>query len=325
MNRNLLILPLIVLFVSCQNEQVSPSQTFTNLKIDSLQTLNTNIPHDGYTDLTFVNENVGYAVSVNGRIVKTTNAGLQWQQLELLGFYLSKVQFVDEQTGFIAGGDSEFFLLNSTDGGTHWTTTKLNGVTNNVITGMYFLNKEVGFVCGNLSLQKTSDGGKNFVEVMKGEFTDLKFKNNLEGVATSLQGVYYKTRDGGASWQRIQSVTDQHISQVYFVNDKNYIQNGDKLININTNQVIQIPSGAKKLLFLSNERCIGIGQEYESQGFFPFGYIYLTNNNWSDFEKRKYQPSSEAKDFRAIAKVNSHKTLILGSGQIQTLVVQLNY
>jgi len=79
---------------------------FPNLSIDSLKMLQTDIPGGLYTDLTFINETTGFAVSNFGVIIKTADCGRNWEQLlSPVNFFLNKIQFTDSQIGYIIGGD----------------------------------------------------------------------------------------------------------------------------------------------------------------------------------------------------------------------------
>ena len=67
------------LLTSCEKDAEIP--TLPDLSIDSLKILQTNIPGGLYTDLTFVNGTIGFAISNFGDIVKTTDGGGSWEQL----------------------------------------------------------------------------------------------------------------------------------------------------------------------------------------------------------------------------------------------------
>lgn len=70
----------MILYSCKKNNDISAKDTNQNLPLDSLKTLSTNLPSANYADLTFTNENTGYAIT-QGLIVKTTNGGQSWTQL----------------------------------------------------------------------------------------------------------------------------------------------------------------------------------------------------------------------------------------------------
>lgn len=196
---------------------------------------------------------------------------------------------------------------------------------------MHFLDEKTGFIVGKSLFVKTTDGGDTFTTVMSGDFNDIGFSNATNGLVVPSGRRCYQTTDGGNTWQEGNFTTYATSNRIYFAESKvytsarTYISSGDRLINLDSREFMTIPKGAQKLLFLNPNNCIAIGQQYEAQGFFPYGYIYLTNNGWASSQQKKYQPSSEAYDFQAIAKISSRKTMIIGSGQLANLVVLVKY
>jgi len=116
----------IILFTtfSCKKERnidngLSEPRPGMNISFDSLSNFPSDIPGDRYNDLTFINDSTGYAVSIQGRIIKTTTAGKNWVQFNSpTKLPLKAVQFLDEKTGFIIGGDNQCgIFLKTIDGG----------------------------------------------------------------------------------------------------------------------------------------------------------------------------------------------------------------
>lgn len=139
---------LVFLLFSCEKNETPTN--FPDLLIDSLKILQTNIPGGLYTDLTFINENTGFAISNFGAIIKTTDGGYGWEQLlSNVDFFLNKIQFTDIQTGYIIGGDnSGGYLLKTINAGLTWQLINLNTPDKGMPTGMFFLNCNTGFISG---------------------------------------------------------------------------------------------------------------------------------------------------------------------------------
>ena len=154
------------LLISCEKDAEIP--TLPDLSIDSLKILQTNIPGGLYTDLTFVNGTIGFAISNFGDIVKTTDGGGSWEQLTSpVDFFLSRIQFTDNQTGYIIGGDDTGgYLLKTVNAGQDWQLINLNTPDNEMPAGMFFLNNTTGFISGKKLFRKTTDGGQTWSEVM---------------------------------------------------------------------------------------------------------------------------------------------------------------
>jgi photosystem II stability/assembly factor-like uncharacterized protein len=319
-----------LLLVSCEKDDNIPTD-FPNLSIDSLRILQTNIPGGLYTDLTFINETMGFAISNFGAIIKTTDSGYNWEQLSSpVNFFLNKIQFTDNQTGYIIGGDNTGgYLLKTVNSGQTWQLINLNTPDKGMPTGMFFLNNNYGFISGEKLFRKTIDGGKTWSDVsdpFSENITDVSFKNANEGYATSDNGKYLKSTDGGKTWQSMQSNTSDHLKKIYFAESKSFAKcRTNVFIDLKTgNKAFTVPDSAFNFLFLNESRCIGIGQHYEV-GFLPYGDIFLTNDAWATFNQKKYSPQSEAMNVTAIEKVKNGKVVIIGSGVINSSVIVLRY
>lgn len=329
----LTLLTCTLFFSACKKENViQPTEKYYTLSIDSLKILPTNIPSDIYNDMTFVNETTGYAVSRNGRIIKTTDGGYNWTELlSNVTFYLKKIQFVNSQTGYVVGGDATGgYLLKTENGGVSWQKINLNMPEPDWPTGLFFLNTTTGFITGKKYFKKTVDGGvtwTNAIGSVTENFADVSFKTNNEGFATAGAGKYYKTTNGGASWQLVQSDISEALGEICHSTSKSFAISGLNLVDLTSGKVsatAKIPAGTKRLLFLNDKNCIGIGQHYEI-GFWPYGDIHLTNSTWGSSIKKSYSPGSEALVFTAIAKKSDGKILILGEALFTTPVVELKY
>ena len=320
----------LFLLAYCEKDSKIPTD-FPNLSIDSLKILQTNIPGGHFTDLIFINETEGFAISNFGNIIKTTDGGNNWEQLlSPVNFFLKKIQFTDSQNGYIVGGDDTGgYLLKTSNGGQTWQLINLYTPDKRIPTGMFFLNNKTGFISGEKLFRKTSDGGQTWSEVidpLSDNIFDISFKNDNEGYATSDNGKYYKSTDGGKTWQSKQAGTSDHLRKIYFTESKSFAKCPiNVFVDLATgNQTFTAPESAFNFLFLNDSRCIGIGQHYEG-GFLPYGDIFLTNDAWATFNQKKYSPQSEAMNVTAIAKVKNGKVIIIGFGTINSTVIEFRY
>jgi photosystem II stability/assembly factor-like uncharacterized protein len=139
-----------------------------------------------------------------------------WQNPTPIGKPIYDMSFLDSLNGYVCGYGG--MLLRTTDAGQHWNEMEVP--TNELITGLYFLNKDVGWYLtySDHSLYKTTDAGVswNFVSSLSPRYaTTLWFKDELNGFA----GGYYtllKTNDGGITWSEDPSVGSSH--SLHFVN-----------------------------------------------------------------------------------------------------------
>jgi hypothetical protein len=155
---------------------------------------------------------------------------------------------------------------------------------------------------------------------------DVCFKNVNEGYATSDNGKYFMSIDGGKSWQSMQSNTSDHLKKIYFAESNSFAKcRTNVFVDLRTgNKSFTVPDSAFKFLFLNDSRCIGIGQHYEI-GFLPYGDIFLTNDTWATFSQKKYSPQSEAMNVTAIARAKEGRVIIIGCGTLNSSVIELRY
>jgi len=336
-NSTILIFSLLFLLASCEENGEMPEKDsgipvdFQGLSIDSLEILQTNIPEGLYTDLTFVSETTGFAISNSGDIVKTNDGGLSWEKLSSpADFFLNRIQFVDSETGYIVGGDDTGgYLLKTMDAGQNWELFNLETPDNVMPTGLFFLNDTTGYISGERLFRKTIDGGRTWSEVIdhvSGNIRDVAFKSANEGYAATDDGKYWKSVDGGTNWQSMQVNTTDHLKRIYFAEEKvlaKCLTNAFVDLEIGE-RVCAVPEGAFNFLFLDDTRCIGIGQHYEGE-YLPYGDVFLTNDAWRTFVWKKYSPQSEALNITAIAAVKKGKVLMIGSGTVNMSVIELRY
>ena len=317
---------------ACKKENDNPKIDNINprLTLDSLEILVSNIPNAIYSDLTFINEVTGFAIS-QGFIEKTTDGGNTWATTNLpISIPLKKIQFTDNQTGYMIGGDDTFgVLLKTTDGGQNWSVKKLNAFE--CPYGMFFLNNSTGFITGKNLFIKTTDGGQTWTSMKSNAFRmfqDINFKNNIEGYVTSTNGVYFKTMNGGVSWDSLGYNSTNYLYDIYFTGSKTLVRdgwNGNILVDLENNYArTVIPLNITKFLFFNQQKSIGIGSHWvEPSYYFSNGDILITNDGWKTFEQKTFA-TNDAINFTAIAKMSDTQSMILSVGLGGTKVIILN-
>lgn len=310
---------LIAILTSCSKHIDGSKSEDAHLAISNLQVVVTQLPDDQYMYLTFVNQSTGFAVSNHGLIVKTKDEGKTWQTVASLGndMLLTKIQFTDEQNGFVIAGDSDGgYLFKTTDGGNNWVKKEFNPLQAGVPNDMFFIDKNTGFVAGVNLFIKTTDGGNTWTDVLADDLYNINnvcFKNRLEGYATCNDGVFFKTTDGGITWQSNSLNTRLVLSDIYFAGIKVFFNAASGLLDIsNPAALITMPAGATNLLFVNERSCIAAGEHYEG-GFWSYGDILVTNDLWKTNEKKTFQPS-QAYTFKCVAKMSPHKAMAIGYG-----------
>lgn len=116
---------------------------------------------NGFKELQFLNSNTGFAISSNGTVLRTTNAGANWVLRQaVFNTTVNSVYFADTLTGY-AIGDNNIYKK-TTNGGANWY--QLTSGANIQMNDLYFINTSTGYVAGNGGfIMVTITGGGSFV------------------------------------------------------------------------------------------------------------------------------------------------------------------
>lgn len=176
-------------------------------------------------DLCFINGTTGWAVGSWGSVVKTTDAGENWetqeQPIEGLTVTFVSVFFIDETHGWAATSSGD--IIGTTDGGETWTQQR-TGHYEDMIQ-IFFVNADVGFALAD-SLFKTVDGGETWsgVSYMMGTFINrIHFIDDEIGWASAAHyedtAWVYKTQDGGLTWNKMDTFEGADLKNVFFTDE----------------------------------------------------------------------------------------------------------
>jgi len=132
------------------------------LNITTAQWVNITPPESDTTNFAVytVNSDVAFISRGNtGTLLKTTNAGLNWALVPNPSTQgINKIQFLDENTGFLGGNNA---LFKTTNGGVSWITlTEIDGFAD-----INFINENTGYMVSISSppkIYRTTDGGLNY-------------------------------------------------------------------------------------------------------------------------------------------------------------------
>src|ERR1051325_5508667 len=117
-------------------------------------------------DFSFADANNGFAVGARGTILKTTDAGINWEVItgetedDLYG-----VSFSNSSTGTVVGNFGA--ILRTTDAGSHWVIQR-DGMSD-VLFGVSFTDVNTGTAVGSDGLiLRTTNGGTNWNQQSSG-------------------------------------------------------------------------------------------------------------------------------------------------------------
>jgi len=176
-------------------------------------------------------------VMANFTLAQGSNPDYQWLHPKPYGASAGWIKVWDENNIYIVGTAGNF--IKSTDGGQTFTVNPNAGVPNpspNPTTGdlraAYFLNQNLGYLCGYQGVIKTTDGGQTFTEVGQGNFPytelrDIHFINENTGfVLGSYSNAFAKTTDGGNTWVKSTTLPQDYYYDMIVFDEQRIIVSG---------------------------------------------------------------------------------------------------
>ena len=110
----------------------------------------------------FVNSETGWACAKpGGRVLRTTNSGINWSLQASYNNSFSSVYFINPNTGWITGDSG--LIIKTSNSGINWS--RLSSGVNNHLMSVYFISKDTGWASGNNGvILFTSNGGNNWLQ-----------------------------------------------------------------------------------------------------------------------------------------------------------------
>lgn len=239
------------------------------------------------TSVYFQSENLGFITCYDGSILKSTDGGKSWRQVQnntTLPVY--GISFMNAQVGFAVGGQSYcggtgckvpgYLMLKTTDGGETWDSVPLPYKPADLRT-IKFYSPAFGIAIGIAANLFTRDGGETWTDFTSEE---MKICNHLSLISENaayisvLQNQLYKTINGGGSWQKISDQKPNSIQSIMFLNEQvGFISYYNALLKttdggLTWNKLDNAPVQARAIYFSS-----------ETNGI-VFGYRTYASSKW---------------------------------------------
>lgn len=175
-----------------------------------------------FNSIVFVNDSIGWILENTGIVLKTTDKGYTWKVVLNTNVHKGKIQFINENIGWIGG------ILKTTDGGNSWNVLTIPSVLS--FPSGYFVNEQLGWIVGDSyggsNIYKTTDGGANWSpcgSTYPGNSFSISFSNEntgwiAAGYNYSNQRSIIKTIDGGNIWIG-QDIPAKWVTGIYFLNE----------------------------------------------------------------------------------------------------------
>lgn len=184
--------------------------------------------------LKMLNSSNGFAVGMN-KIFKTTTQGENWQSDSVNNNRLTSVYFINQQTGWLTGGNGSVFKTTNT--GTNWLP--YNAGTTKHLNSAFFSDNNVGYVCGDSGVVcRTTNGGLNWSSTIPAGYRKLKqvyFINSNTGYivgnyilvgsfGSRTNRILLRTLNGGGNWAALINDTitggNSELNSIYFNNNQ---------------------------------------------------------------------------------------------------------
>ena len=186
---------------------------------------------------------VAYATTSSNFILKTTDGGATWEQKQIgtNNFYMSHVNFVSNDVGYVVGSSSaNGQLYKTTDAGETWIDLKedntilTNLLIDNQLTNIEFSATETISISGGLwnngTLLRSTNAGVDWNKIsVSGNIktTDVSIAGNTgflignNGIAnaSSELGELFKTTDSGVTWSLVNTGFNNRIEKLSYKND----------------------------------------------------------------------------------------------------------
>jgi photosystem II stability/assembly factor-like uncharacterized protein len=152
----------------------------------------------------FFNQNTGIVAGSSGAVLRTTNAGINFDTVTSISSSgtIYSFYFINNTTGFLAGS-STVGLYRTTNAGTSWTMVNTPSPSF-IVYDVYATDLNNIRICSlSANFYYTTNGGNNWTTVSTGAAANLfsmKFVNPNTGFVTGIHGTFRLTTNGGLNW-----------------------------------------------------------------------------------------------------------------------------
>jgi photosystem II stability/assembly factor-like uncharacterized protein len=178
----------------------------------------------------FTNNSTGFAVGLNGEIIKTTTSGENWFNINYSNIAYRDITSFGGGKIIIAGANGTVII--SDDLGSTWSHAN-TPVTSNLL-GIYFINNTTGFSVGlNGTILQSTDSGKNWSAINSNTINhiyDITFFGDSIGIAVGIPGTILRSTDSGLNWTNVNPGYSDYLWRIEKINDNTCYVSGEGVI-----------------------------------------------------------------------------------------------
>lgn len=233
----------------------------------------------------FPSENIGYIGGNDTLLLKTTDGGDNWTEVDFQGVTvfgggenITDIQFINDSVGYMVVGPYGG-TYKTTDGGLNWIQVSVSG-NFCYVDALHFFSETDGVLggggCFEGELIEVINSGGNTQATAPNSWgsgpnsmiTDFDFLNTSLGLATSADSRIYRTTDGGNNWDTISVPVSTPLTSIKFIDDTLVYAGYDDL-------------GGSFGLLISTDAGLSWGIDGNSATFYypAFHEIVTTNSN----------------------------------------------
>jgi photosystem II stability/assembly factor-like uncharacterized protein len=193
----------------------------------------------------FGSPQVGYISGADSLLLRTVNGGISWAPVSHSGLGLGignpdiiHVNFLSAASGYAIIGDLDNpvyrgSLYKTSDSGRNWTAVNAGNIA---MSRTYFFDANNGygvgsaFFAGHTIVKQTGGtwtGEKTLLFDPSKFLYGIDFRNPLVGIVGGNDGLVYRTFNGGANWDTVQTLIDTTINSLQFLNDSTIMAGTD--------------------------------------------------------------------------------------------------
>jgi photosystem II stability/assembly factor-like uncharacterized protein len=184
----------------------------------------------GLTNITFINDSLGWIADRNGNILNTLDGGNNWSNIASLGSSIQNFFFINSKDGYLINPGG--IIRRTNDGGYTWLSQS-SGFRFSIGSAFFVDSIRGTILTPSAELWYTQDGAKTWTVSHQPPYTDFLYKINfvdsLFGWACGLRyfpppglsgSLILKTTNGGQSWSAhtpSEMGVGYHLSNIRFI------------------------------------------------------------------------------------------------------------